>query len=47
VFVTGPYGKGDPGTRGVDDRATLARLPPRFSGGIWTNRIDRVGPRAE
>ena len=47
VFVTGPYGPGDPGTRGVDDRATLARLPPHFSGGIWTNRIDRIGPNAQ
>lgn len=29
---------------GVDDAATLRRLPARFDGAIWTNRIDRIGP---
>jgi glycerophosphoryl diester phosphodiesterase len=29
---------------GVDDLATLHRLPPRFAGAIWTNRIDVIGP---
>ena len=35
------------GTRhsaGIDDEATLAKLPARFDGAIWTNRIDRIGP---
>ncbi len=31
-------------TTGVDDRATLDRLPARFDGAIWTNRVDRIGP---
>jgi glycerophosphoryl diester phosphodiesterase len=31
-------------TTGVDDVATLARLPARFDGAIWTNRVDRIGP---
>ncbi len=31
-------------TTGVDDLETLARLPPRFDGAIWTNRVDRIGP---
>jgi glycerophosphoryl diester phosphodiesterase len=31
-------------TTGVDDLATLARLPRRFDGAIWTNRADLIGP---
>jgi len=46
VFISGPYGKGDPGTRGIDDAATFARLPAPFAGGVWTNRIDRIAPLA-
>jgi glycerophosphoryl diester phosphodiesterase len=45
VFVTGPYGPGEIGTSGIDSDADIARLPEGFSGGIWTNRIDRVGPK--
>ena len=46
VFISGPYGKGDPATRGIDDAATFARLPTPFAGGVWTNRIDRIAPLA-
>ena len=46
VFVTGAYGKGDPGTRGVDDETVFAQLPKSYIGGIWTNRIDRIAPLA-
>lgn len=45
VFITGPYGPGEIGTSGIDSDADVARLPEGFSGGIWTNRIDRVGPK--
>jgi hypothetical protein len=31
-------------TTGVDDLATLARLPAHFDGAIWTNRVDLIGP---
>lgn len=31
-------------TTGVDDLETLDRLPARFDGAIWTNRVDRIGP---
>jgi glycerophosphoryl diester phosphodiesterase len=31
-------------TTGVDSLATLARLPARFDGAIWTNRVDLIGP---
>jgi glycerophosphoryl diester phosphodiesterase len=44
VFVTGPYAPGDPGTSGIDDAAANRGLPARFDGGIWTNRIDLIGP---
>jgi glycerophosphoryl diester phosphodiesterase len=30
-------------SRGLDDAQDLAALPPGYSGGIWTDRIDRVG----
>jgi glycerophosphoryl diester phosphodiesterase len=42
VFVLGPY-DGSFGSSGVDDLNQLAKLPKPFSGGIWTNRIDRIG----
>jgi glycerophosphoryl diester phosphodiesterase len=42
VFVVGPL-DGD-FSNGIDDEATLRSLPERFSGGIWTNRIDRIAP---
>jgi glycerophosphoryl diester phosphodiesterase len=45
VFVLGPYDGGF-GSSGVDTTDQLARLPPDFAGGIWTNRIDRIGPAA-
>jgi glycerophosphoryl diester phosphodiesterase len=44
VFVTGPYGAGDPGTSGVDTEDIAAELPPDFAGGVWTNRVDRIAP---
>jgi glycerophosphoryl diester phosphodiesterase len=43
VFVLGPH-EGDFGTSGVDTEEQLAQLPAGFTGGIWTNRIDRIGP---
>jgi glycerophosphoryl diester phosphodiesterase len=44
VFVAGPYASGDPGTTGIDTAEDFARLPDDFSGGIWSNRIDRIAP---
>jgi glycerophosphoryl diester phosphodiesterase len=45
VFVLGPY-DGALGTAGVDDLEQYAKLPKGFTGGIWTNRIDRIGAAA-
>jgi glycerophosphoryl diester phosphodiesterase len=42
VFVLGPY-DGGLGTSGVDTAEQLAQVPAGFTGGIWTNRIDRIG----
>jgi glycerophosphoryl diester phosphodiesterase len=42
VFVLGPY-DGSYGSSGVDNTDQLRELPDNFSGGIWTNRIDRIG----
>lgn len=44
IILLGPYGAGDPGTSGIDDAATLAQVPPSFSGLIWTNHIESIGP---
>jgi len=45
VFVTGSYQSGDPGTTGIDDLEQFSQLPEDYVGGIWTNRIDRIGPK--
>lgn len=42
VFVVGPYRGGALG--GIDTPEDLARLPERFSGGVWTDEIERIGP---
>lgn len=44
IILLGPYGAGDPGTAGIDDLDTLARIPPGFDGFVWTNRIELIGP---
>ena len=45
VFVAGRY-DGTGFSSGVDDLATFARLPAGFGGGVWTNRIERIGQAA-
>ncbi len=45
VFVLGPY-DGTYGTVGVDELEQYAKLPKAFTGGIWTNRVDRIGAAA-
>lgn len=32
---------------GIDDEKTLARIPSRFSGYIWTNKIESIGPASK
>ena len=43
VVLIGVYG-GEGFSRGFDDPDRLAELPPRYSGGIWTDNIDLIGP---
>jgi glycerophosphoryl diester phosphodiesterase len=43
VIVVGPYDGGE-FSRGIDSEDDFRRLPTGFAGGIWTNRIDRLGP---
>lgn len=31
-------------SKGFDEVADLQRLPAGYTGGIWTNRVDRIGP---
>jgi glycerophosphoryl diester phosphodiesterase len=47
VILLGPYGAGDPGTAGVDTAEQLAEVPDGFSGYIWTNKIETIGPLAK
>jgi len=44
VILLGPYEAGDPGTAGIDTPEQLAEVPDTFSGYIWTNRIEVIGP---
>jgi glycerophosphoryl diester phosphodiesterase len=46
VVVVGPYSPGE-FSRGIDSEAEFAQLPHQFAGGIWTNRIDRIGLLAQ
>lgn len=45
IFLTGPHRGGD-SAAGIDDAETFARLPRPFAGGVWTNRIEVIGPLA-
>ncbi|MNR33192.1 hypothetical protein D3C85_1508470 [compost metagenome] len=42
VIVVG--GNGTEFSTGFDTPADIERLPAAYSGGIWTNRIDRIAP---
>ena len=44
IIMTGPLSSGDPGAAGIDTLEDLARVPPAFSGYLWTNRIELIGP---
>lgn len=43
VVVIGEYG-GEGFSRGFDDSDRLDELPEDYAGGLWTDRIDRIGP---
>jgi glycerophosphoryl diester phosphodiesterase len=43
VVLIGDYG-GEGFSKGFDDPERLTELPAGYSGGIWTNRIDLIGP---
>jgi glycerophosphoryl diester phosphodiesterase len=44
IILLGPYASGDVGTSGIDTLALLNQVPASFSGAIWTNRIELIGP---
>jgi glycerophosphoryl diester phosphodiesterase len=44
VILLGPYEAGDPGTNGIDTLDELAQVPEGFTGYIWTNTIELIGP---
>ena len=44
IILIGPYASGDPGSAGIDTIEDLSRVPPGFSGYLWTNRIEIIGP---
>ncbi len=43
VFLVNDY-TGEGFSRGLDSLADLERVPPGYSGGVWTDRIDRIAP---
>jgi glycerophosphoryl diester phosphodiesterase len=43
VYVLGPRDE-EEFSRGIDSEAEFRWLPAGYSGGIWTNRIDRIAP---
>ena len=43
VFLIGDY-RGEGFSQGVDDPERLKELPSDYAGGIWTDRIDLIGP---
>lgn len=44
LILLGPFRSGDSGVTGIDTLDQLARVPPGFSGYLWTDRIDIIGP---
>lgn len=44
VILVGPYAAGDPGTDGIDSPEELAQVPVGFTGYLWTNTIELIGP---
>lgn len=44
VFLLAPFRRGQGFSEGVDDPALLERLPPGYSGGVWTDAIDLIAP---
>jgi len=44
MLVTIGDNEGRASATGVDTEQTLRRLPHRFDGALWTDRIDRIGP---
>lgn len=46
VWIIGDWDGARSFTTGVDDPAQLEALPDSFRGGIWTNRIETLGPAA-
>ncbi len=44
VFLAGPHASGEAGTAGIDDAVGWRALPAHYDGGVWTNRIDLIGP---
>ncbi len=43
IVLIGDYG-GESFSKGFDDPSRVEALPKDYSGGIWTNRIDLIGP---
>ena len=46
MILLGPYTSGDPGTAGIDTPELLAQVPDNFTGYLWTNKIETIGPHA-
>jgi glycerophosphoryl diester phosphodiesterase len=47
VILLGPFSSGDIGTAGIDTLEALSKVPSGFSGYLWTNKIEVIGPAAK
>lgn len=44
IILIGPYSAGDAGSSGIDRPDVLEQVPDQFSGWIWTNKVQEIGP---
>jgi glycerophosphoryl diester phosphodiesterase len=47
VIMLGPVKDGEIGTSGIDSLKELKSVPKNFSGYVWTNRIELIGPELQ
>lgn len=46
IILVGRYDFGDPASGGIDTVEELSAVPDNFSGYLWTNKIEIIGPAA-
>jgi glycerophosphoryl diester phosphodiesterase len=44
IYLLGQHGRGETGPRGVDTPAQLAKVPPHWAMGLWTDAVETMAP---